>query len=142
MFPIWEAQYLGPKVFANPILEIMSIHITPDKSLANIQQEFHQKFPYLKIEFFRKKHGDHAASPRSAMLPVNQSIREAGTFDGNTEISVDGHLKVSTFEKDFQDHYGIGIQVFRKSGNVWLLTTATDGWTLSQENREGGEDSN
>jgi len=119
----------------------MSILVTPDKSLQSIQQEFHAKFPYLKIEFFRKKHEKEAASPRSAMLPVKQSLREAGGIEGNEEMSIDGHLKVSNFEAHFQDHYGIGIQVFRKSGKVWLLTTATDGWTLSQENREGKEDS-
>jgi hypothetical protein len=27
--------------------------------------------------------------------------------------------------------------VFRKSGAVWLITSATDNWTLSQQNEEG-----
>jgi hypothetical protein len=29
------------------------------------------------------------------------------------------------------------VQVFRKSGNVWLETSATDAWSLKQQNQEG-----
>jgi hypothetical protein len=35
--------------------------------------------------------------------------------------------------------YGLSVQVFRKSGNVWLETSATDNWTLRQQNNEGAE---
>jgi hypothetical protein len=29
------------------------------------------------------------------------------------------------------------VQVFRKSGKVWLETTVTDGWTLEEQNLQG-----
>ena len=37
----------------------------------------------------------------------------------------------SEFEK-----LGINIQLFRKSGNVWLQTTTTDHWSIAQQNKE------
>ena len=37
----------------------------------------------------------------------------------------------------FGEVYGLGVQVFRKSGNVWLETTVTDSWTLKEQNDQG-----
>jgi hypothetical protein len=34
---------------------------------------------------------------------------------------------------------GLYVQVFRKSGKVWLETTATDNWSLYKQNEEGQE---
>lgn len=41
--------------------------------------------------------------------------------------------------KDFRDVYGMGVQVFTKSGKVWLETTVTVGWTREQQNKQGEE---
>ena len=46
-------------------------------------------------------------------------------------------MTVNELEQRFSDVYGLGVQVFRKSGNVWLETTVTDGWTLEQQNKQG-----
>ena len=42
-------------------------------------------------------------------------------------------------EKIFKDQFGLAVQVFRKSGNLWLETTMTDNWTLQQQNNHGKE---
>ena len=119
----------------------MAIHITKDKLLSDIQDEFHAKFPYLKIEFFKKGHELHESTAKSARLDGGLTIAEAGHFDHEEDLSIDGHLKVATLEALFQDHFGIGAQVFRKSGNAWIQTTVTDDWTLAHQNRDGQEDS-
>ena len=54
-------------------------------------------------------------------------------------ISINGHQKVDTLEQHFNDHFGINIQVFRKSGKSWLQTTTTDEWTLTEQNKKGEE---
>ena len=119
----------------------MSITISKTRTLKSIQESFNTKFPYLKIEFFRKDHDSGAASAKKFMLDPALTIAEAGHFDHDEEISVDGHLKVSTFEHHFFELYGIGLQVFRKSGKAWIQTTATDEWTLAHQNQEGEADS-
>ena len=48
-------------------------------------------------------------------------------------ISIHGNLKTSTLEKLFEEELGLHIQVYKKSNNTWIQTTATDDWTLSQQ---------
>lgn len=46
-------------------------------------------------------------------------------------------MTVTDLEQSFNTIYGLGVQVFRKSGKIWLETTVTDGWTLEEQNRQG-----
>ncbi|MBK6949217.1 MAG: hypothetical protein IPH16_15200 [Haliscomenobacter sp.] len=46
-------------------------------------------------------------------------------------------MTVREFEQAFYDTYGLNVQVFRRSGNIWIQTTATDSWTLAEQNRKG-----
>jgi len=46
-------------------------------------------------------------------------------------------MTVAEMEERFRDIYGLGVQVFRKSGTIWLETTVTDGWTLEDQNKQG-----
>jgi hypothetical protein len=46
-------------------------------------------------------------------------------------------MTVADLEFRLEKEYGLHIQVFRKSGNIWLETTATDNWTLDRQNQEG-----
>jgi hypothetical protein len=104
--------------------------------LKSIKAEFSTKFPHLKIEFFDKSHQEGQASPAYAIydesLTLNQ-IRKEGKIGA---ISIHGNLKTSSLEKLFAEEYGIHVQVLRKSGNVWLQTTATDDWTLAEQEAE------
>jgi len=54
-------------------------------------------------------------------------------------LTIYGQQKVSEVEQLFQDVYGLSVQVFRKSGTIWLETTATDDWTLNKQNDEAKE---
>jgi hypothetical protein len=33
--------------------------------------------------------------------------------------------------------YGIHVQLFRKSGKVWINTSVTSSWTLEEQNKQG-----
>jgi len=117
------------------------IIVTADKTLEEIAQAFHSKFPFLKLEFFSHRHAEDEVSPKKDKLDTNLTIGEAGTFDHEEELSIHGNLKVATLEKNFQDLYGIGLQVLRRSGQLWIQTATTDDWTLSKQNQEGEYDS-
>jgi hypothetical protein len=39
----------------------------------------------------------------------------------------------------FEDQFGLFVQVFRRSGNLWLETTVTDSWSLQKQNEQGKE---
>ena len=54
------------------------------------------------------------------------------------DLKVNGEMEVSKLEQAFEKKYGLHVQVFRRSGNIWLQTTKTDSWTLEAQNRKGG----
>lgn len=54
-------------------------------------------------------------------------------------ININGVMKVAELESAFSKTFGLAVQVFRKSVNVWLQTTATDEWTLAAQNQKAME---
>ena len=112
--------------------------ITDKKKLQDIQKEFHQKFPYLKIEFYKGHHEAGQGSPIREQLNPNKTIGAVRKVHAEGDFSVNEELSVAQFEQTFSDLYGLNVQVFRKSGNIWMQTTSTDSWTLGEQNRKGG----
>jgi hypothetical protein len=113
------------------------MRISDNKRLLDVKREFSEKFPFLKIEFYRRQHEVHQGSPERHHIPAETTIGEARLVHEEGELSINGHLKVSTLEQNFFEKFGLNVQVFRKSGNLWLQTTATDDWTLAEQNERG-----
>lgn len=117
----------------------MHLHITPDKLISDIQKEFSNRFPFLKLEFFQsRKHKQPGIYPIK-VLPNTQKIGEIQTGIKVSDIPVENTMKVKELENNFRDMFSLTVQVFRKSGNLWLETTMTDDWTLQQQNNHGKE---
>jgi hypothetical protein len=117
----------------------MDIRIAAERLLRDIKHEFSARFPFLKIEFFRRgKTGEnHYAADR--LLAETLKVDEAWKTKEPGEIKVEDETKVKELEKSFLEKFGLAIQVFRKSGNLWLETTMTDNWSLKQQNDHGKE---
>lgn len=119
----------------------MNIHIDDNKSIAAVQKEFADAFPYLRLEFFAKPHMFGAGSARRDMLDHKTKLKECRLkAEGNMIIRPE--MTVSDLEKHFKEKYRLFVQVFRRSGKLWLETTATDKWTLKYQNEQGQELSN
>lgn len=116
-----------------------TLKITDDKKLKDIKNEFNAKFPHLKIEFYSEEHDTGSASSHKAMYDDNLTLKEIRTKHVEGELSIAGNQKTSTLEQNFHDHFGVNVQVFRNSGNLWLQTTRTDDWTLAQQEEKGME---
>jgi hypothetical protein len=115
----------------------MNITITADKTLKKISEEFSQKFPNLKLEFYSAPHQVGEKSSLWDKLNLDQPISKVGNFGHDETLSINGHIKVANLEQQFQKLYGIGMQVMRRRGPNWVQTSASDDWTLAQQNREG-----
>ncbi len=91
-------------------------------------------FPQLKIEFYKNKNTE--LNGHWDILDSHLTISELlpQTLEGTLEIGP--VMKVSELEQQFEMQFGLHVQVFRKSGNVWLQTGRTDSWTLDQQNQE------
>ena len=116
-----------------------TIHISDDVKLKDIKETFNNKFPHLKIEFFAEEHEEGEASSYSSMYDDELYLKHIRKNHTQGNLSIDGHVKTSTFENGFKEHFGVNIQVWRRSGNMWLQTTSTDEWTLSRQEKKGIE---
>ncbi|MBC7864852.1 MAG: hypothetical protein IAF38_17895 [Bacteroidia bacterium] len=117
----------------------MVILINNKRTLNEIQNEFHLRFPNLKIIFFRKKHMIGETSEKTDEIKPGLTLEEARARHNNGHVTIYPHQTVDSLEELFEEKFGLYAQVMRRSGKVWLVTSKTDEWTLAKQNEIGGE---
>jgi len=117
----------------------MKIHIEDTTKTEDIKSKFSQYYPYLKLEFFRKSHDEGEASTKGDIFKENEEIGNIRTKHNTGDFEFTPDNTVNELEQGFEEKFGIHVQVFRKSHNLWLETTATDSWTLREQNETGKE---
>ena len=117
----------------------MNVAINDQRKIFAIQEEFNEVFPYLKLEFFSKPHSACIGSPKKLIKHSSKTLGECRTIHNKGIITIVPQMTVCDLEQNFSNVYGLGVQIFRKSGKAWLETTVTDGWTLEMQNAQGLE---
>ncbi len=115
----------------------MKIEINDHRKVFAIQEEFSKHYPFLKLEFFAKPHKPGGESSKKILKPGSKTIGECRTLHNSGTMTISPTMTVVDLEQRFADVYGLGVLIFRKSGNVWLETSVTDGWTLEDQNKQG-----
>lgn len=118
----------------------MDIIVDNHKSISDIQKEFSETYPFLKLEFFTHRHGFQEGSLGKDLLKEEtlQKRFQKAKYQGKVLV-IQEEMKVADLEAQFQQVFDISAQVFRKSGRSWIETTVTDDWTLKHQNDEGRE---
>lgn len=119
--------------------KIQPLKVSKDMRMRDFSNQFSSLFPYLKIEFFTKKHDKNQGSPRSEMITENLKINDIGYIIGDGTLWISGNATVAEFEEHIKSRYGLYIQVFWKLGKVWLETISYDSWTLETINEHAQE---
>jgi len=115
----------------------MNIQIRKSKVIGEVQKDFTNAYPFLKLEFYRNTTGRPGPTIRQNLIK-SVLLNEAGNQkEGDLEIT--DSMTVGQLEQAFYDKFGMMVQVSRKSGSIWLETTMTDNWTLKQQNEHGRE---
>lgn len=109
---------------------------SPTATIKEIQQEFGKVFQWLKIEFYSTPHTTIDKKVSRNMYPSSKSLIDIGYRLSSVTIDVNPKMSVRQLEEVIQKKTGLYAQVFRKSGKVWLETSATDNWTLGEQNEE------
>lgn len=117
----------------------MKILINDSRTIKDIQEEFKANFPYLKIEFFSEPHKIGAPSAKKSIKAPTKTIGECRTVHKKGSLTITPKMTVAELEQNFNKLFGLSVQVFRRSGKVWLETTRTDDWTLEVQNTQGEE---
>lgn len=111
--------------------------LDPKASFESIRTQFRKKFNYLDLQCFKKKHENKEGSRKKLMYEPDTRLSELMNVTHSVSVSFHPTDTVKLFEEKIKDISGLNIQVFRKSGKLWLETTVTDNWTLQQQNEEG-----
>lgn len=117
----------------------MKLYINHNDTLENLQRSFNTEFPFLKLEFFTRPHDKGKPTEKQFLVNSKRTIDSCNPKLKEATITIPTAMTVQELEKLFQDDLGLYVQVFRKSGKVWLETTATDNWSLFKQNEEGQE---
>jgi len=116
----------------------MGFIINDSIKIVDLQEAFTKMFPYLKLELFRKGNNSGGFSEiKKPILSKDKTLAELTTIAKDQQIVVSPQTTVNELEKRIKEIFGLSIQVFRKSGNVWLMTSFTDSWTLEEQNHQG-----
>lgn len=113
------------------------------KKVSTLMKEFNANFPYIYI---------YVCTPDSKELVQNgkavegvdfeKTLSQVRTKKGNGEISFTGSKNVRTIEKEFENIFGLYVQICytSKEGNKYYTNGSDDNKSLSQLNREKGAD--
>lgn len=112
----------------------MHIEIDDNTTLLEIQEVFSNFYPYLRIGVYKKPHKKYEALPAGDLvLPLTKvgNIKPTHVY-GLLEIQP--WYTVAGVEKEFQQRFGLSVQVLRKEKDKWIQTTGMDDFTLKELN--------
>jgi len=112
----------------------MHIDINDTTTLRHIQDVFSDFYPYLQIWFYKKAHKKYEASPDTELLPADKMIRDIKQTHVSGLIEIKPFYKVADVENEFQQRFGLSVQVLRKEKSNWVQTTGMDDFTLKELN--------
>ncbi|WP_028787598.1 hypothetical protein [Terrimonas ferruginea] len=113
----------------------MRLRFLRSKTIHEIQEAFSQEFPFLKLEFYPQT----GSKGLKRHLMHGSSLADAGMKKEEAFIDVNRYMTVAELENLLTKELGVDAQVSRKSGQLWLETTMTDGWTLDKQDTHGRE---
>jgi len=108
-----------------------------DLTIRDIKDEFTKVFPGLKLEMYKVAHKEGQGSLKSAELAHELILGDISARLHEEDYNFDPAMVVADFEADFEEKFGLFVQVFRRSNNLWLQTSTTDDWTLEKQNAKG-----
>jgi hypothetical protein len=112
----------------------MKLPIVPNMTIAYLNETFRFFYPNLKLVFFKKSfltnvrlaENNRITNENIALNDLNEEIPKG-------EINIADKISTANFETDFREKFGLHVQVFRRSGNLWLLTTLSDAHSLQEQ---------
>lgn len=115
----------------------MQLQIDVTTKIIDVQKKFSKSFPFLKLEFYKRKHAEKKVSFLKDRISPDKLISEVAKSFLPGSIDIHPNTTVADFEKEFYENFGIAIQVSRKSGKIWIETSKTDDRTLKAQNLLG-----
>ena len=113
----------------------MVLYLENETQLKALQDKFNALYPFLQLHFIKTFREDGKPLKKIVKGLPEQRLKEiTGTLEPGM-VSIDGNCTVAEILDNFRAH-GVVVQVYRKSGTLWVETSLTEDWTLERQNRE------
>lgn len=104
----------------------MTLHVTTDSFISDVQEQFRKHFPDFKLEFF--------FSSAERIIPSNHlhhsfpfvRIRELNTLCKKARLDIKDSMTISELEKKFKRKFGLPARIYKKVGNYWQKKASMD----------------
>jgi hypothetical protein len=113
----------------------MKLHIESESKVRDVQEQFHVKYPYLQIHFYKGNTTDSSNIRRQEKASPDYLIKHLTLADKPVSISIDQNTTVAELLENLFE-IGLVAEVCRKSGKHWVATTLTADWTLQRQSSE------
>jgi hypothetical protein len=117
----------------------MHLILSKTSKVRDIKEAFHSAFPYLKLEFVKKRNRkgkdvliDDLTSDETLLIDMLGSDSQDG-------IEITSTQSVGDVEQMFQQQFKLPVLIFRKMGTVWIETSETNKLSLEKQNQIGEE---
>jgi len=118
-------------------METIKIYISRDEFVRELQEKFSSFYPYLKLNFFRIGANAKQVTNESVIFCPDAKMYDVNPQLQGRDFEITPDMTVAELESKFFEEYGLPVQVLRKTGNLWLETSESNGWTLKEQNDHG-----
>ena len=112
---------------------------TGSKKLKTLMKQFNEHFPFLSIHFYSSEMAKKAEKGEKIYgLDIEKTLSEVREKKGSGKISLTGRKNVSTIEREFDEIFGLYVQICytTKEGEKYYTRGSNDKKSLTQLNRE------
>jgi hypothetical protein len=113
----------------------MVLYLDNDTQVKALQDKFNALYPFLQLHFIKTFREDGKPLKKIVKGLPEQRLKEITGSILPGMVSIDGNCTVEEILDNFRAH-GVTVQVYRKSGTLWVETSLTEDWTLERQNRE------
>lgn len=112
----------------------MKIDINDHRKLFAIQQEFEKLFPNLKLEFYKKPSHSKSAHPEKIIHTEAKTLGECRSVHAKGSLTITPNMTVAELESNFDEIYGVHVDILKRSGSAWVAPEAKNTLTLTEQN--------
>lgn len=119
------------------VINNKGMRINDLRTINDLQNEFRQEFPYLRIEFVKDTHLGGEGTRHMTKLDSTSVLGNVRQIHNRGFIKLDNTLTVKCLEQTFQKVFGLHVLIFRKSFDNWIQSDTSDASTLKELNLRG-----
>jgi hypothetical protein len=89
------------------------ITTTGSKKIKTLMKEFNENFPYLRLRIYSYQANEHerGRSLTKYRVDIEKKLSEVRTKKGSGKMSFTGSKNISTIEKDFDEIFGLVVEI-------------------------------